>query len=738
MNLWQELRRRRVFRLAGLYVVGAWLAIQVADISFPAWGIPETSIRYLFIAAAACFPLAIIFSWYFDVTANGIVRTRPAVVGEHVDTKLRPFDFALLTVIAAIGLAVLYDSVGRIQSIVDETDKVIERQQRSIAVLPFENLDPNDESGFFSDGITEEIQIRLASLGKLRVLARNSAFALRNSDQSPTQIADTLGVAFLLSGSVRRDNDHVRITAQLLDHQGFSVWTDTFDRKLESIFVIQTEIASAVSGQIINEIVPVEDLPAGRTTRNMDAYADYLVGRAYFDARTPGWRENAVHAFEQAITKDPGFAPPYAGKAMSVAVNAGLGPNVDEAFSLAEHALTLDPNLAEAHAILGLVQAFPTDRQDLAASEQSLRRAIKLDPSLAIAFNWLNFSLDRQGRDEEALEALFQGLEVDPLNGPMVSNAAGYESATGNPERAEKMLLRLLSLPEPPQMARFVLAGIYSEWNRTADELRTGKEILREVEFIHPFMLEEFIFSYDSLGMTSEGDRWEALLHEQIGESASLSDIRLIRLMMQGRHNELAEELNRNIELAAQEDEKSDERLLLQAEAHIQLDQCEPAVVLIESVIDPDFDELIREHSAEDVVDVSLNLVYCYRKTGRAAEASQILDSVLNHLAPTVETGASPSVIIRYAQALTLSGDLSKAMVMLGLAVEEGWNEHLALTNDMKWRPLIAEPSFREIETQVEQATIYQREQVMSQDAGSDFVAEVRARLAMQREHQQQ
>jgi TolB-like protein len=294
--LWQELRRRRVFRTAGLYIVGAWLVVQVADIAFPAWGLPETSLRYLFIAAAACFPVALVFGWFFDVTPGGIVRTQPAGAGAAPDLRLRRGDYVLLLALLAIGATVLIGTLGGIDEEVGSTTGVvaIDKPAHSVAVLPFRNLDPNAETGFFSDGITEEVLHRLSSIGVLHVLASNSSFLFRDSEEGPKSISDKLGVRYLLQGSVRRDADFVRVTARLVDETGFQVWSEIFDRELESIFVIQTEIASRVASHVVDEIVPPQELPAGRTTENMAAYTEYLRGRAYFDSRVAGWQAQAA------------------------------------------------------------------------------------------------------------------------------------------------------------------------------------------------------------------------------------------------------------------------------------------------------------------------------------------------------------------------------------------------------------------------------------------------------------
>jgi len=161
----------------------------------------------------------------------------------------------------------------------------------------------------------------------------------------------------LLHGSVRRDNNFVRVTARLIDDTGYQVWSETFDRKLEGIFAIQSEIASTVASRIEREIIPPAELPAGRTTTNMEAYDAYLVGRAFVNARTAGWQDKAIAAFEEAIRLDENYAPPYAGLAMALELGCNNDRDAarESAVRAAETAIELDPELAEGHAALGLI-----------------------------------------------------------------------------------------------------------------------------------------------------------------------------------------------------------------------------------------------------------------------------------------------------------------------------------------------------------------------------------------------
>jgi TolB-like protein len=731
VKLLQELRRRRVFRLAGLYIVGAWVVIEVSSVFFPAWGIPDTALRYLFIAATALFPVALIFGWIFDITPHGIIRTEQLNSAESVDLSLRHSDYAILVALVAIGVVVLYSSFGKIQQEIDDSIQTLERRANSIAVLPFANLDTNPDTGYFSDGVTEEILHRLSTLGVVHVLASTSSFAFRDSDRSPAQIANALGVSYLLRGSVRRDSNQVRVTAQLVDHEGFNIWTDTFDRKLESIFAIQTEIASTVSSEIVNEIVPIQELPAGRTTSNMEAYNAYLVGKSYFDKRTIGWREQAVAAFEQAIELDPGFAPPYAGKAMSIAINAGLGPHVQEAADLARHALELDPGLAEAHAILGLVTAFPTEESDPVQGEQSLRRAIALDPSFSHAYNWLFFALERQGRDEESLEAMDQGLAVDPLNPPLVLNVSGYESGNGNLERALQLLNRLAALPEPPHFVYGALWDTYMEWGRQADAIGAARHLIRGQVTVAPHALDAMLISYEQLGMSAQADQWLALRRDLGAAPLVLSELRLMQLTMRGDMHELGVELDNFTKLQAAEGRQDQDDLqLMRADALFQLGEFADAGNTIENAVGSDFESLVREHNTGEVIAVMRKLAFCWQQTGRNREASELLREIGDYIAIDTVSPSAPPSLAASALHRALLGDKAAALDALTRAVELGFSDYARLANDIAWRETMAEPEFGTLRDKARAERDRQRAIVEAEDAEHDFVAEVKLILA--------
>jgi TolB-like protein/Flp pilus assembly protein TadD len=737
---WRELRRRKVFRTAGLYIVGAWLVIQVADILFPAWGLPETTIRYLFIAAAACFPVALVFGWFFDITPQGVTRTEPAGGSEIIDLKLKPLDYIVLFALFSIGAAILFGSLGKIQEEIESLPAAIggiEVKANSIAVLPFAHLDADPETRYFSDGVTEEVLHRLSTLGALHVLASTSSFAFRNSDESLPNIIAKLGVRYVLQGSVRRDNGSVRVTARLIDSDGFQIWSDSFDRRLESIFVIQTEIASEVSSQIVNEIIPPQQLPSGRTTKNMDAYNAYLRGRAYFDKRTAGWKQEAESAFRQAIELDPGFAPPHAGLA-TLAVNSGDMAQWEAARGHAEDALQLDPDLPLGHATLGLIRTVLGDPE---GGLKSLRRAIELDPSLGTAYQWIAMPLARLGLEEEGHAMAEKGLAIDPLNPILVSNIADRESRYGNFDRAEQLRLRLTMLPEKFHAAYRGLYKLYEEWGRYADAVEAAKDDLR---FAYRHGAEPgFVLlanAYAKLGLAEEADYWfERDRAQWAGPEPALD--RTLIMARCGRTLWLAEDLEEASRLV-NSDGPYDKAYLLGYGGLLYLQAGRPAegVDWFERSIglylqDRDMPSGERPDSIDwqaladawetgFALDLAGSLSHAYRELGRNPKADTAL-RFRQELYEEISHFDAPRHLEQNAATRVLSGDPGTALEHMERAVEVGWANYYEMVNDPVWAETIRAPEFQPLLEAAKQNVERQRAVIVAADRENDFRAEV-------------
>jgi TolB-like protein/cytochrome c-type biogenesis protein CcmH/NrfG len=295
--------------------------------------------------------------------------------------------------------------------------------KRSVAVLPFANMSASAENEYFSDGVTEEILALLARIEGLKVISRTSIMRYKGTDKPMRQIGQELGVASILEGSVRQAGQRVRITAQLIDAATDEhLWAERYDRDLEDIFAIQTDVAERIVEALRVRLTPKEQARlAERPTESIEAYQSYLTGRHFLSRRTEATLRQAIEWFRKAVAADPEFAQAWAGLADTYAVLPSYSPTPGpeacaEGRSAAERALALDPGLGEVHAALGLVAQHESNWEE---AEREFRCALELAPGYATAYHWYGNFLSWRGRTEEALAALRRALELDPVSLPV-------------------------------------------------------------------------------------------------------------------------------------------------------------------------------------------------------------------------------------------------------------------------------------------------------------------------------
>ena len=314
----------------------------------------------------------------------------------------------------------------------------------SIAVLPFTNLSGDASRDYFSDGMSEELLNLLARIPGLKVASRTSSFAYKGRNVDIREVGQELGVETVLEGSVRQAGGQVRITAQRIDaEKGFHLWAETYDRKLEDIFRVQDEIAAAIVDKLRIELAPQEQALAARDkvpTQNVEAYELYLQGRAIWKRRGEDNLRQAVDLYQRAIGLDPGFARAQAALASAYVVLPGYTREEgDEATLLpmaeaaARRALSIDPKIGEAHAVLAQVNS---ERGDLLDAESGFFFAISLEPNEATPHHWYSILLGKAGRLEAALEQARRAQELDPTSAVIASNLAGMYLVRGEDEQA--------------------------------------------------------------------------------------------------------------------------------------------------------------------------------------------------------------------------------------------------------------------------------------------------------------
>ena len=411
-----ELKRRNVYRAAMLYGMGAWLLAQIATQIFPFFNVPNSAVRFVIVSLILGFPIAMVLSWIYELTPEGLVRT------EDVDPAMqrqwgRKVDFVIIGVLLLVIAMLVY------QRLPFRTQSGEAIPEKSIAVLPFANFSDEKANAFFADGIQDDILTSLAEIKELRVISRSSVIQFRDGTaRNLREIAKTLGVANILEGSVRREGDRVVVNVQLIDARNDRhIWANRYDRTLVDSLGLQGELASEIADALRANLSADEKARVAiKPTQNPNAYVFYL--RANQISRNPDTLlqdyKTAEQLFMQAITLDPDFALAHARLASVRAEVFHFYEPTDawktKARTEAETALRLQPNLAEAHLALG--QCIYWMDHDYKRALEQFEIASRLSPSNGDARRLVAAIKRRQGKWEEALQAYEQVAKVDPQN----------------------------------------------------------------------------------------------------------------------------------------------------------------------------------------------------------------------------------------------------------------------------------------------------------------------------------
>lgn len=405
-DLYLELRRRHVIRVTGLYLVAAWVMVEAAATIFPVLGWSERAAQLVLFAALLGLPVVFTIAWLYEARSiRAPVRTAGLL--------------GLGMVITLIGFAAISRYPSSAASRIE-----------SIAVLPFVDLSPSHDQGYFTDGVTEELMNRLSHAG-LTVAARTSSFAFKGQNLEVSEIARRLNVQAILEGSIRREGDSLRISVKLIDARTQSViWGDSFDRNASSIFAIQDEISQSIVEALKLKLTPEATRLARRAgTRSVEAQELYFKGLKEWHDGTDAQLRAALTYFEQAVAADSTYALAYAGIAKTYAVLPAFGdfPAFD-ALTLgkqaAARAAALDAGLGDAHAALG--QIAQNLEWDIATALKHYRNALRASPNDATAHQWYAEGLLLSGDLVAASNEIARALELDPLSAP-AKNLRAYQ-----------------------------------------------------------------------------------------------------------------------------------------------------------------------------------------------------------------------------------------------------------------------------------------------------------------------
>jgi TolB-like protein len=446
-----ELKRRNVYKVAIAYAVVAWLLMQVASQIFPFFEIPNWAVRLVVLLLIIGFPIALILAWAFELTPEGIKRTEDVDLSKSVRRKAgRKLDFFIIAVLLlVIGILVFQRFHPSVSSAVSSA------LDKSIAVLPFDNLSRDPDNVYFSDGIQDEILTKLASVGDLKVISRKSSAKYKSTPEDLKTVGRELGVANVLEGSVQKAGDKVRVNVQLLDaHADIHLWAKSYDRDLKDVFTVESEVAQEIADALRAKLSPSQsDALAAVPTRDTEAYDLFLKGE--YEERQA---ESVLNAepfdraqtfYRQALARDPNFALAYARLAYSELYRHWFVSNLTsaelaEAKSNIDRALAIAPALPDAHLALAVFHYWAYRDYDSALRE--LDRTVELQPNSAVARAFHAYIYRRRGEWKQSLVAAERAAELDPRDPSIPRDIGVTYAALRRWSDAERELNRAVAL----------------------------------------------------------------------------------------------------------------------------------------------------------------------------------------------------------------------------------------------------------------------------------------------------
>ena len=525
-NFFTELKRRNVYKVAVAYAVAGWALSQGIAQVFPVFDVPNWVIRSIVVLIIIGLPIALVLAWMFEITPQGIKRTETAdaMPGTARRKKHTWIYVVVIGGLVSIGLFFLgrYSAGSRAVSTGSISNK-------SIAVLPFDNLSRDPDNAYFAEGVQDEILTRLAKVADLKVISRTSTQHFKSAPENLPEIAKQLGVTNILEGSVQKAAaDQVRVNVQLINAMTDAhVWADTYDRKLTDIFAVESEIAKAVAESLQAKLTGAEKSSIAKApTANPEAYELYLKGRFFWNKRTGDDLRKSIEYLKQAIAKDPGYALAYAALADSYGLlrfygGASPAESVVPAQAAAKKALELDDSLAEAHASLGLIA---TEELEVNRAVTELERAIQLNPNYATAHHWLGLALATLRQSDRSIGELKRALELDPLSMIINADLSVIYLYAHRYDDAEAQARKTLEIDSRSFVAHYYLGAALQLTGRLKEAI---PEFQKAVELNNdPYSIAMLAQAYARNGQTDEARKLLAHLNE-MAKSAEVPDYAL-------------------------------------------------------------------------------------------------------------------------------------------------------------------------------------------------------------------
>jgi TolB-like protein/Tfp pilus assembly protein PilF len=699
----RALRKRGLFGVLALYIVGAWGVLQVAALVFPGWGVPDYAIRHVWTGAVLLFPIAVAFGWLYEITPQGLRRTTASE-----DVSLTAPDYGIVIALLAVSIAALYFVTSQVLATrvgVEQSAGLAHAPEHSIAVLPFVNMSGDESNEYFSDGLSEQLLNELARIPELHVAARTSAFYYKGRDQNVEKIGVELGVRNVLEGSVRKVGNRIRITAQLIDTaNGYHLWSETYDRTLDDVFGVQDEISREIADMLEVRMLAQEklrDVELG--PRGAEAFDMFLHGLSYAQPGTGDGYERAISSYRRAIDIAHAFVAAHNQLAYSYLMLPFKDRmSFDDSIAAAEpyiaRALELAPESADVIATQALSRALARKFDE---ANPLFERAISLNPNLFVAHMHYGLSLVYQGRLKEASTAYIQAQALDPMNVSLNANLGALFMLMGRPDEGFEFSEKALAIDPAYTPARDRMSLWLSNYGRLADSKQYGLELLEESPE-SSIILSALTRNYVRLGMNDDA---EAMLDRLM--NAGVDDFRkgwtadhfyiatndvegyaaFAELLFQNVKAKLGDRLSFTDRMRTQWYGRS---LLLRGRYGEAVDMFWWSVGGEDGVAGATY----------DFVFFLKYLAFAYQKTGKLEEAEQLLSRAHELVTTARDNGwGTPFLYVRLAEIEAIRGDVESAVRNIGIAVDKGYR-------DLPW--LRHSPFFRDIQQHWEMERLQQ------------------------------
>jgi TolB-like protein len=510
--------------MTAVYIVASWVILQVADLLFPALGIEETALRYVWIAILVGFPLTVLFSWKYDITSQGVRRTGDGTEVETAKLSLRRSDYLILFALLIISLMTVSNMTQRVideQTAMDIAPQTRTIEPNSIAVLPLDNLSPDPEQKFFASGMYDSLISGLCKVSALKVTSRTSASRV-DANLTIPMIGRRLGVAHVIEGSVFREGNRVRVTVQLINTESDQhVWAESYERDFADVLALQADVARSVARAIQVKLSAQDELGLARSLQIEPAtFEAYLRAMFQFRKETRRAYRRGIEILEEALENDPTSALAYAALAQGY---SELGHSFipvrgayQRAKAAADKAIALDDSLAEAHLAVGMYKQYY--EYDWEGAAQEYKRALELNPSLTDAWYHRAWQLELFGRDDEAIAAGEKTVELSPLGPFYLSWLADQYRDAGDYDKAIDMAESVLELNPDYPVAWLVIGNAYGEMGRFDEAIAAHEQIAD-----YPFWSWALAMTYGRAGQADKAREILSTIEPEVDNAIPLA-----------------------------------------------------------------------------------------------------------------------------------------------------------------------------------------------------------------------